>query len=376
MDAVGKKGIFALLVAVVLVVLAGCSQNVSGKNITITYGDKTVSGAYTGLLESGKASGEGVFAATDSDKSWTYNGSFEKSKMVNKGALTDFPMSVTFQEKVYNGIYNGECVDGAASGKGVFTAADGEEKFIYDGDFDAGVMAGSGKLEATMTLNLIDIERTGAYAGEIVNFLPEGQGEFKAANSEGKAYTISGEWKNGLQHGQSTWAFEDSSLLGEKGTFVNGVYKPTTIEFLLNVGELERMPFKMSQTTFDFYNEHSSLFPAKSTADFQEYLNREIEYKHLAKNIINYYKQIVELKQFRVIQVFEINSSYTGGADITEILATNGSDMFYIYYPGKYEVYDGDTITLYGLPIAMSSFKNVGGGTTLPCILLGSYIES
>ncbi|HHY25760.1 MAG TPA: hypothetical protein GX523_03220 [Desulfitobacterium dehalogenans] len=373
----GKKGIFALLVAVVLVVLTGCSQNVSGKKITITYGDETVSGTYTGLLESGKASGEGVFAATDNDKSWTYSGSFEKSKMVNKGTLTDFPMSVTFQEKVYNGLYTGECVEGVASGKGVFTAADGEEKFIYDGNFDAGAMAGSGKLETTtLTLNLIDVERTGAYSGEIVNFVPEGRGEFKTTNSEGKAYTISGEWKNGLQHGQSTRAFEDSSLLGEKGTFVNGVYKPTTIEFLSNIGEMESMPFKISQVTFDFYNEHSSLFPAKSTTDFQEYLNREIEYKHLDKNITNYYKQIVELKQFRVIQVFEMNSFYTGGADITEILATNGSDIFYIYYPGKYDVYAGDTITLYGLPIAMSSFKNVGGGTTLPCILLGSYVES
>lgn len=39
------------------------------------------------------------------------------------------------------------------------------------------------------------------------------------------------------------------------------------------------------------------------------------------------------------------------------------------------DVYEGDIVSVYALPIGETSFENIGGGTTLAIVLAGCYIE-
>ncbi len=52
-------------------------------------------------------------------------------------------------------------------------------------------------------------------------------------------------------------------------------------------------------------------------------------------------------------------------------------NQYYIFYLGELpDIFEEDTIGVYGLPLSMSRFANTGGGTTLCPVLAGSWITA
>ena len=64
------------------------------------------------------------------------------------------------------------------------------------------------------------------------------------------------------------------------------------------------------------------------------------------------------------------------GETVTYLLAFDIDENYYaLYYLGSVDVYDGDIIIAYSLPVATSSFDNVGGGTTNVVVMVTSQME-
>ncbi len=64
------------------------------------------------------------------------------------------------------------------------------------------------------------------------------------------------------------------------------------------------------------------------------------------------------------------------GETVTYLLAFDIDKNYYaLYYLGSVDVYDGNIIITYSLPVATSSFDNVGGGTTNVVVMVTSQME-
>lgn len=57
-----------------VVLLSGCSQNVTDKQITATIGKEQYTGFYTGVVKFDKAEGEGTLTVKDNKTGWSYKG--------------------------------------------------------------------------------------------------------------------------------------------------------------------------------------------------------------------------------------------------------------------------------------------------------------
>ena len=74
--------------------------------------------------------------------------------------------------------------------------------------------------------------------------------------------------------------------------------------------------------------------------------------------------------------VIKVNESGEGNSTITEIQVCDAdSNYYYVIYNGSLDIYKEDTVQIYGVPVGMTSFENVGGGTTVSLIIAGSYVH-
>lgn len=62
----------------------------------------------------------------------------------------------------------------------------------------------------------------------------------------------------------------------------------TPIDIYNKLSKISSIDFTINAKAKTFITEHPNLFPAKSIADCNNYVNYGIEYKHLSKNVENY----------------------------------------------------------------------------------------
>ena len=74
--------------------------------------------------------------------------------------------------------------------------------------------------------------------------------------------------------------------------------------------------------------------------------------------------------------VIKAEESGKGDNTVTEI-QMNDSDYnyYYVIYVGSLDIYKDDTVQVYGVPVGMTSFENVSGGTTVSLVMAGSYVR-
>lgn len=243
--------------------------------------------------------------------------------------------------------------------------------------------------EMTLSLKLWDDsglsssvqERTGTYSGETVNGVPEGHGTFKTTNPAGNPWYYEGEFTNGAFNGQgkSIWPVDENSdedELSEIGTYTDGLFTPTKSELIQHLGTFRWLgEFSISDETKSFIDSHENLFPTQNDSDLQDlesFVDRTIQYKHLTKSLSKYLSNIVEISNVSVVQIFE---TPIAGHTITSMLVQDQDfNSIVIYFDRPLEVYQGDSVSIFGLPVASTGFDNVGGGTTNVIVLYGCSI--
>lgn len=136
----------------------------------------------------------------------------------------------------------------------------------------------------------------------------------------------------------------------------------------------ESMPYTISPKAKDFLNEHPEVCPTKKLQKVKKYLDTSVEYKKIAKNQDNFGDKIMKVSEVYVIRANEGKTD--DGSTITEIQANDAKGNNYnIIYMDSVDVYEDDTACIYGIPLGMTSFDNVSGGTTISLVMAGSYIK-
>lgn len=132
--------------------------------------------------------------------------------------------------------------------------------------------------------------------------------------------------------------------------------------------------FTINENAAAFLEKNEDLFPAANALAAIEHSNYDLEFKQITKNPQKHGDQLMVVGTLSVIKVIE--EDMTDSTTLTEIQAydTITGDDYYIFYPDSIEVYEGDTISAFLLPLDTFSFENVGGGTTISLACAGSYI--
>ncbi len=294
--------------------------------------------------------------------------------------VTEQDLSITFQDETITGKYTGQLVDDVATAdKATFTYKDGDNYLNYTGPFKDGQFSGNGTLESNMYIvHFTDFDRKGEYKGDVLDGIPKGTGTFTATNDSDETYTYEGQWDNGTFNGHGKRTFENSNIFTYEGTYVNGNFSPTKLEFLKHIGQdiansETDVPFTMTENTINFINNNDSIFPTNNFENIKNLVDTSIEFKHLEKNINNYSEKLIKFDKGYVASISE-SDDY--GQDISVVqVASFGEGFYYVYYFGKLDnIFEGDDVLIYGLPLGTTYFKNVSNTTTQGVVVLGSYI--
>lgn len=284
-------------------------------------------------------------------------------------------ITITVEGQVLTGSYTGTMRNKVPDGKGRFVSKTEERLLEYDGEWEQGNIIGNGNLKDTKYMvPFLEVNRIGEYSGEVVNGKAHGNGSFTAINDKDEKYTYTGEWQNGLCNGQGVREYENKDYSVLTGTFKNGEFAPTKLEFIKSMGDRDAMRFAPTDKAEEFIKAHEDLFPATDSVDLTEWIDSSIVYKNLIKSPDKYGDKLINLPNYEITQIWE-NELY--GYTCTEFLAraANYDDYVYGCYLGELSnVYEGSKINIQGLPVNNSSFKNIGGGTTLCYIIYASKI--
>lgn len=151
------------------------------------------------------------------------------------------------------------------------------------------------------------------------------------------------------------------------------MFTPTPAEFYRSIGQYCEVPYTLSDDSFNFIETNEGIFPATDESEKERVLSlidNSIEYKKLAKNISAYSSSLYESPIEKVVQIFE---HVVWGENYTFLLTFDEEYNYNVIYfcSALPDVFEGNTITFSALPIARTSFQNVGGGSTNAIVHIG-----
>ncbi len=226
-----------------------------------------------------------------------------------------------------------------------------------------------------ITINLSVGERTGYYTGEVNEGIPHGIGKFETKNTLGEKWTYEGEFKDGTFNGDGKTVWE--SGLTQEGTYKNGFWVPNPKQ-LFEFYESEKL-IHINSKARQFLSDHLDFFPARDIDNILDYVDETIVYKMLTKEINEYGNKIMKMSDLYVVKITANDLSHTSfEGKVSLILAVDDEyNVYELYYIGDLkDIYDGDIIkTVFGLPLGLNSFENVGGGITNTVQIAICYIE-
>ena len=215
----------------------------------------------------------------------------------------------------------------------------------------------------------------GTYTGEMLNGVPSGTGRFDSQNDRGDTWYYEGQFKNGRFDGQGGCYWSDG--YSEVGTYVDGSFHPTYLETLEHLSQFGGVTFGINSASKTFLLEHETLFPAvteQASAEAEALIDPSIAYPQIEKSLANVQGKFCKRENTYVIQAEE--SNLYGSIVTTLLVSDEDFDNFLIYFNGSLpDVYSDTYITFTGLPIATTSFSNIGGGTTKVAVIAASSVD-
>ena len=130
--------------------------------------------------------------------------------------------------------------------------------------------------------------------------------------------------------------------------------------------------FKLTEKAITTLTNNEKLFLDNSNSKIDSMTDLSINNKMLTKNIDKYGDKLILVENAYVIAIKEQELE---NITISTIQVSADDDIYYIYSLSTYDnVFDGDIINIYGLPIGQTSYENVSGGATHAIVLAGAYI--
>lgn len=294
--------------------------------------------------------------------------------------VTDSAITISVDGSNVSGLFTGTLENGIPNGNGTFTSDD--EKYVYSGEWENGAPVGEGTLHYDgYTVHYPDSELVGVFDGDVVNGIPNGIGTYSTVNSAGISYVYTGEWADGVYNGEGRITFDADDVCDRIGNFTKGDFDPSPKDLVKSYGTRHgnNLNFEISQLSADFINSHEDLFPTADLDTIKELTDTSIELKDISKNPGKFGDKFMKISSATVVQINEVETGFERIPTVSQIIIYDNSDwdsIYYVLYYGELEtVFDGDRITCYGLPVAYSSYENVGGGITKCGVLLAGYIS-
>lgn len=382
-----KKRLLGITICALCLICSACGKSevkVLDEEINITYKSEVYEGIFSGTFINRVPNGEGVFK---SNEGWTFEGNFEDGMFSDIGNVTDYPITITYQENDYEGIYEGEMLSFLPNGEGKFVSEKNDVEFSYTGKWANGELSDAGELETNnYTMHFSDVDRIGYYSGETKSGIPSGQGKFIATNTDGENYTYTGEFENGIINGQGKRAFDESGEhYTEIGTFIDGDFCPDIIEGLNAYGSGDSFKFVISDETAGFINSNLQYIVGDGYefADIADLVDKDVSYGDYIKQPSKYLSKIVCWEEYTITQI-RIYDFYDKEQECIEIIAQDASnhvicsygiiqkntnsDMSWVDY-----LNEGAKLDFYGIPISSTSFENVAGGNTNCVVMLNVF---
>ena len=149
-----------------------------------------------------------------------------------------------------------------------------------------------------------------------------------------------------------------------------------TLSFYQNLQDRKynEYPFTMNASSASFLEAHTDLFPAGKQASLANYIDKSVEYKHLNKNIEKYGDILFENNAMHVIDIHEENVQDEVCLTTVHVIDEGGNSFIVLYKGELPDIYKDDTVSVCGLPLGISSFENVGGGSTIAVVLAGCRV--
>ena len=326
----------------------------------VEYGDVSYKGRYEGETLSGIPNGNGTFVVSEEKVVFTYSGEWTDGTIAGNGEMEFSEYTISFNDRVLTGTFKGTVVDGLPSGDGEFSVKT-EEYLTYLGNWAEGIFAGNGTLETNIySVTFSDgTVRTGKYVGETLDGLASGNGLFTTKNDSGVTYTHDGAWENGLPHGYGRRKFDSPDYYVYEGTFVNGDFIPTPLEYFVTEGTLKEDQYTIIDRAQEFLKSNPDLFLTNDLSLYEGEIDKNFQYKAFSKNQSTYGDKLVVVTG-RIGQILERTR---WGADHTFCLIYDGSYNY--YYVNMYGfadgIYEGDRVTMTALPLDYFTWTSTDG---------------
>lgn len=165
---------------------------------------------------------------------------------------------------------------------------------------------------------------------------------------------------------------EDSTVQNE----ISNVEVNDTLVFYQKLQEekYSGYPFVMSTSAMSFIADHEEFFPAGRSIVLKNYIDQSAEYKTLNKNVEKYGDSLYKSDAMQVIDIHEENVQDEVCLTTVHVIDEGGNSFIVLYKGELPDIYKDDTVSVCGLPLGISSFENVGGGSTIAVVLAGCRV--
>lgn len=149
----------------------------------------------------------------------------------------------------------------------------------------------------------------------------------------------------------------------------------TVLQFFEDIQDNEVVPFVLTEKAKVMLSENESLFLENKNEGLEEHTDTSLEYKVLTKNIDKHGDKLIYLPEAYVISIDETELDEETTCSELHLVDVEENSFYVLSLSAYDDIYEGDVVSAYALPIGETSFENVSGGTTLAIMLAGCYIE-
>lgn len=132
--------------------------------------------------------------------------------------------------------------------------------------------------------------------------------------------------------------------------------------------------FSISEKSASFIREHEDFFPGstKNKGAISDYVDENITYGHLAKNISKYEDKLISVYG----TVIDISEADDGSITYLHILDYDGNSYTLYFLGALDDVFNGTTVSAYALPLTMTTFENMQAQYTEAVLGAACYVEA
>lgn len=204
------------------------------------------------------------------------------------------------------------------------------------------------------------------------------EGSTKSASSETTAQTTA-QSQTVTEPPVETETETETELATETSTDKSTSSNYTALEIYTSLQENGVVPYVLTEKAIQFLSDHDNLFPLneKNYAEItDELIDYNIEAKHISKNDRKYGDKLMMIPSSQIIQIEETQISDNKYLSVINAIDYDGL-QYYILYNGELDnFYDGDAISVTGLPLGYSKFDNTKGGQTFVVVVAGCLITA